>query len=67
MRRPAPEHRALAQPGRLADRRPYRSVGVEPMLGAAFDLADAGPADAAVVPPAGEVAWRLIISAHRFH
>ncbi|MFC5923906.1 hypothetical protein [Micromonospora vulcania] len=46
---------------------PYRSVGVEPMLGAAFDLADAGPADAAVVPPAGEVAWRLIISAHRFH
>ncbi|MEU4333630.1 hypothetical protein AB0F59_03270 [Micromonospora lupini] len=46
---------------------PYRSVGVEPMLGAAFDLADAGPADAAVVPPAGEVAWRLTISAHRIH
>ncbi|MBM0230747.1 hypothetical protein JNW91_01940 [Micromonospora sp. STR1_7] len=46
---------------------PYRSVGVEPMLGSAFDLADAGPADAAVVPPAGEVTWRLTISAHRIH
>ncbi|MFI6263695.1 hypothetical protein [Micromonospora sp. NPDC051006] len=45
--------------------RPYRSVGVEPMLGAAFDLADAGPGDAAVVPPAGEVTWRLTVSAHR--
>ncbi|MEU5904077.1 hypothetical protein [Micromonospora sp. NPDC047527] len=46
---------------------PYRSLGVEPMLGAAFDLADAGPADAAIVPPTGEVAWRLTISAHRIH
>ncbi|MFF5051645.1 hypothetical protein ACFY1S_00435 [Micromonospora sp. NPDC000663] len=46
---------------------PYRSLGIEPMLGATFDLADAGPADAAVVPPTGEVAWRLVISAHRFH
>ncbi|WP_112672581.1 hypothetical protein [Micromonospora saelicesensis] len=46
---------------------PYRSVGVEPMLGAAFDLADAGPSDAAVVPPTGEVTWRLTISAHRNH
>ncbi|MEV4812603.1 hypothetical protein [Micromonospora avicenniae] len=44
---------------------PYRSLGVEPMLGAAFDLAEAGPADAAVVPPGGEVAWRLTVSAHR--
>ncbi|TDC32249.1 hypothetical protein E1211_21160 [Micromonospora sp. 15K316] len=44
---------------------PYRSLGVEPMLGAAFDLADAGPADAASVPPSGEVAWRLTVSAHR--
>ncbi|MCG5440019.1 hypothetical protein [Micromonospora foliorum] len=47
--------------------RPYRSVGIEPMLGAAFDLADAGPDDAAVVPASGEVAWRLTISAHRIH
>ncbi|MGK5741022.1 hypothetical protein [Micromonospora sp. URMC 103] len=45
--------------------RPYRSLGVEPMLGAAFDLADAGPDDAAVVPSAGEVTWRLTVSAHR--
>lgn len=44
---------------------PYRSVGVEPMLGRAFDLADAGPGDAAVVPTSGEVAWRLTVSAHR--
>ncbi|MFG1648588.1 hypothetical protein ACGFIE_01570 [Micromonospora sp. NPDC049275] len=47
--------------------RPYRSIGVEPMLGAAFDLADAGPSDAAIVPHTGEVAWRLTISAHRIH
>ncbi|MFG1914460.1 hypothetical protein [Micromonospora sp. NPDC048898] len=53
--------------GGWPDGRPYRSVGVEPMLGAAFDLADAGPADAATVPPAGEVTWRLTISAHRIH
>ncbi|CCH15704.1 hypothetical protein [Micromonospora lupini] len=46
---------------------PYRSIGVEPMLGSAFDLADAGPADAAVVPATGEVTWRLTISAHRIH
>lgn len=46
---------------------PYRSVGIEPMLGAAFDLADAGPSDAAVVPPTGQVTWRLTISAHRNH
>ncbi|MBM0205401.1 hypothetical protein JNW90_21965 [Micromonospora sp. STR1s_5] len=46
---------------------PYRSVGIEPMLGAAFDLTDTGPSDAAVVPPTGEVTWRLTISAHRNH
>ncbi|MCZ7377135.1 hypothetical protein [Micromonospora sp. WMMC250] len=53
--------------GGWPDYAPYRSIGVEPMLGAAFDLADAGPDDAAVVPPSGEVAWRLTISAHRTH
>ncbi|MEU3984439.1 hypothetical protein AB0F77_30895 [Streptomyces sp. NPDC026672] len=42
---------------------PYRSTGVEPMLGRAFDLADAGPGDAAVVPAAGEVRWRLTLAA----
>ena len=43
----------------------YRSIGVEPMLGAVFDLAMAGPGDAAVVPAAGRVTWRLTIAAHR--
>jgi hypothetical protein len=42
---------------------PYRSLGVEPMLGRAFDLALAGPEDAAIVPASGELAWRLTVSA----
>lgn len=45
------------------DEAPYRSLGVEPMLGRAFDLAEAGPDDAAVVPASGELAWRLTASA----
>ena len=46
---------------------PYRSVGIEPMLGAVFDLAEADRAggDAAVVPAGGEIDWQLTISAHR--
>ncbi|WP_204008063.1 hypothetical protein [Virgisporangium aurantiacum] len=51
--------RGWPQPG------PYRSIGVEPMLGAVFDLATAGPGDAATVPAAGRVTWRLTIAAHR--
>ncbi|GAA1393396.1 hypothetical protein [Catellatospora coxensis] len=51
--------RGWPQPG------PYRSIGVEPMLGAVFDLAEAGPGDAAVVPASGQVTWRLTITAHR--
>ncbi|MCL2554472.1 MAG: hypothetical protein FWE75_20275 [Actinomycetia bacterium] len=42
---------------------PYRSVGVEPMLGRVFDLAAAGEGDAARVPSSGEAAWRLTVSA----
>lgn len=42
---------------------PYRSVGVEPMLGAVFDLAAGGPGDAAVVPDSGEIRWELQITA----
>jgi hypothetical protein len=38
---------------------PYRTIGVEPMLGTVFDLADAGPADAATVPATGELRWHL--------
>ncbi|MFB8182466.1 hypothetical protein ACFC8N_42035 [Streptomyces sp. NPDC055966] len=44
---------------------PYRSIGVEPMLGRVFDRAAAGDGDTAVVPPSGEVAWRLTVTAHR--
>ncbi|MEV0426497.1 hypothetical protein [Micromonospora sp. NPDC050495] len=44
---------------------PYRSIGVEPMLGGVFDLAEAAPHEAATVPASGEVAWRLVISAER--
>lgn len=56
--------------------RPYRSIGVEPMLGSVFDRSEAGAevsdpfeggvgVDVAVVPAGGEVNWRLTISAHR--
>ncbi|MEE6261641.1 hypothetical protein [Plantactinospora sonchi] len=57
---------------------PYRSIGVEPMLGAVFDLAEAGTGsgtdadgadpvggDVAVVPASGEVVWQLTVSAYR--
>ena len=39
---------------------PYRSIGVEPMLGRVFDLAEAGPGDAATVPASGVCEWRLV-------
>ncbi|WP_406180668.1 hypothetical protein [Streptomyces canus] len=42
---------------------PYRSTGVEPMLGRTFDLAGAGPGDAARVPASGEAHWRLTLTA----
>jgi len=42
---------------------PYRSVGVEPMLGSVFDLAEArAPGDAVTVPGSGYVEWQLEIS-----
>jgi hypothetical protein len=41
---------------------PYRSIGVEPMLGRVFDRAEAGPGDAAVVPASGVCEWRLTIT-----
>ena len=44
---------------------PYRSIGVEPMLGRVFDLADAADGDCAVTPASGEVRWRLTISAYQ--
>ncbi len=45
--------------------RPYRSIGVEPMLGQVFDRQEAGPNEAATVPDSGEVSWRLEITAGR--
>ncbi|MEU9444133.1 hypothetical protein AB0D42_25150 [Streptomyces sp. NPDC048304] len=49
--------------GGFPEQDPYRSTGVEPMLGRTFDLADAGPDDAARVPASGEVRWRLTLIA----
>jgi hypothetical protein len=51
--------------GGFPEHAPYRSVGVEPMLGAVFDVAEAGPGDAAVVPVSGELSWRLSMAAER--
>lgn len=46
--------------GGFPDVSPYRSIGVEPMLGSVFDLAEARePGDAVTVPPAGYVEWEL--------
>ncbi|MFJ6086991.1 hypothetical protein ACIQI8_36950 [Streptomyces sp. NPDC092369] len=42
---------------------PYRSTGVEPMLGRVFDLAEAGTDDAARVPASGQAHWRLTLAA----
>ncbi|MGW6507802.1 hypothetical protein ACWGCP_09675, partial [Streptomyces niveus] len=44
---------------------PYRSIGVEPMLGRVFDLSTAEDNDAARVPPSGETHWRLTLRATR--
>ncbi|MFJ7969713.1 hypothetical protein [Streptomyces sp. NPDC096324] len=41
----------------------YRSIGVEPMIGSVFDLAEAGPADVAEVPADGRLRWELAITA----
>jgi hypothetical protein len=52
--------------GGFPEHAPYRSIGVEPMLGRVFDLAAAGEGDAACVPASGEVRWRLTVTAtHR--
>jgi hypothetical protein len=49
--------------GGFPDDRPYRSIGVEPMLGSVFDLAEARqPGDAVTVPSAGYVEWELEIA-----
>jgi hypothetical protein len=50
--------------GGFPDGCPYRSIGVEPMLGSVFDLAEADCADDAVtVPETGSVEWELQVAA----
>lgn len=41
---------------------PYRSIGVEPMLGSVFDIADAAPDDTVTVPSSGSLIWTLRIT-----
>ncbi|MGW6448221.1 hypothetical protein [Lentzea sp. NPDC055074] len=45
------------------DGEPYRSIGVEPMIGRTFDRHD-GTRPVGVVPASGSVRWRLTITAH---
>jgi hypothetical protein len=40
---------------------PYRSTGIEPMIGHRATLANAGPGQSGVVPASGEVCWALTI------
>ncbi|MEV4380197.1 hypothetical protein [Streptosporangium sp. NPDC049644] len=42
---------------------PYRSIGVEPMIGARAGLIRAEPGRAGVIPPDGEVRWTLRVTA----
>ena len=42
---------------------PYRSIGVEPLIGRGATLATAGPGDAGEVPAAGELRWTLRVRA----
>jgi hypothetical protein len=42
---------------------PYRSIGVEPMLGRVFDRDQGGPGDLALVPRSGTCEWRLTVEA----
>ncbi|WP_432519899.1 hypothetical protein [Kineococcus sp. SYSU DK006] len=44
---------------------PYRSVGVEPLLGATADLATAGAGETGVLDAGGRLTWRLALTAHR--
>ncbi|MEU8781893.1 hypothetical protein [Streptomyces sp. NPDC048637] len=44
---------------------PYRSLGIEPMLGTVFDLAEADDTESAIVPPAGVLRWHLTVTAEQ--
>ena len=41
---------------------PYRSFGIEPMLGRTPQLNGADPVETAHIPPSGTLRWRLVIS-----
>lgn len=41
---------------------PYRSIGVEPLIGRAADLSTAAPADCAMVPESGRFDWTLTLT-----
>lgn len=45
------------------DGAPYRSIGVEPVLGRTFDRDDTTTRPVAVVPASGTVRWRLTLTA----
>lgn len=42
---------------------PYRSIGIEPMVGRAADLAAADPRSAAVIGPSGTFRWSIQVTA----
>ncbi|MEO3876050.1 hypothetical protein ABGB18_45400 [Nonomuraea sp. B12E4] len=44
---------------------PYRSIGVEPLLGRTGDLGECGSGDAVTIPESGVVTWTLTITADR--
>ncbi|WP_420113073.1 hypothetical protein [Pseudactinotalea sp.] len=44
---------------------PYRSIGIEPMIGATTALAEAGPDECAALPATGAVSWWLEVSTAR--
>ncbi|MBP0456755.1 hypothetical protein [Streptomyces montanisoli] len=50
--------------GGFPEQAPYRSIGVEPMLGRVFALDGAAEGDTATVPPSGQARWRLVLTAH---
>lgn len=50
--------------GGWPDHSPYRSIGVEPMVGRAADLATATPGDCPRIGPDGHYRWHLSITAH---
>ena len=51
--------------GGWPDGTPYRSIGIEPMVGAAADVADPAPGGAAQLGPDGILQWRLTLTAWR--